>query len=272
MRLALRPPFRGLLLGIGALCCLPAMATQEVRVGGAHFPPYVIKPSAEVLGGLLPQLLEALNQIQADFHFVMLPTSVQRRFRDFEQGRIDIALFENPEWGWQKIEHQVVDMALEDAEVFVGRAEAGHGQEYFEQLKGKRLALYSGYHYSFAAFNADPKFLAREFSATLTYSHDSNLLMVLKNRADIALVTRSYLGDFFEQHRDYQARLLVSERVDQRYRHHALLRPRSPIDGPAFAALLRRLRDNGRLQKIFSPYQIEVLPGAAVVTKAATTP
>jgi ABC-type phosphate/phosphonate transport system substrate-binding protein len=41
-----------------------------------------------------------------------------------------------------------------------------------------------------------PKFLAQNYNATLTYSHDSNLLMVLRGRADIALVTRSYLFDY----------------------------------------------------------------------------
>jgi hypothetical protein len=40
--------------------------------------------------------------------------------------------------------------------------------------------VFSGYHYAFANFNADPKYLATHFNATLTYSHDSNLLMVAR--------------------------------------------------------------------------------------------
>ena len=70
-----------------------------------------------------------------------------------------MAIFENPQWGWQDIDAEAVDMRLEDAELFVARKEALRDQSYFEQLEGKRLALYRGYHYGFAQFNSDPEFL-----------------------------------------------------------------------------------------------------------------
>lgn len=237
-----------------------AAAAERVQVGGAHFPPYVGKFEEEKATGLLPELLTALNQIQGQYQFVLLPTAVARRFRDFQQGRIDIAIFENPEWGWQGIPHQLVDMGLEDAEVYVARNEPSRGQAYFDQLKGKRLALYNGYHYRFASFNADPEFLRREFNATLTYSHDSNLLMVLRGRADVALVTRSYLDDFLVRHPQYEGQLLMANTVDQVYHHYALLRPESPIDAKEFATLLDHLRRDGRLMRIFEPYRIQVMP------------
>jgi hypothetical protein len=56
------------------------------------------------------------------------------------------------------------------------------------------------------------------------------------------------------------SQLLVSERVDQTYRHFALLRPKSPISGAEFDQLLEKLRDNGEMLKIFQPYRIAVLP------------
>ena len=99
-------------------------------------------------------------------------------------------------------------------------------------------ALYSGYHYEFANFNADPKYLADTYKATLTYSHDSNLLMVLRARADIALVTRSYLSDYLLRNEKVGEQLLVSQRVDQVYHHYALIRPQAPITGEAFGKLL----------------------------------
>lgn len=263
MPLSMRLLLQGLSLSLWMVFGLPVLAAQEVRVGGAHFPPYVHEPRQEQASGLLPQLLDALNQVQSDYRFIMVPTSIKRRFRDFQQGRIDLAIFENPEWGWQDIPHRTVDMGLEDAEVFVGRTMTGRDQSYFNGLEGKRLALYSGYHYQFAGFNAEPKFLAREFNATLTYSHDSNLLMILKDRADIALVTRSYLGDFLQRHGAYRRQLLVSERIDQHYRHHALIRPQAPIGAQAFSELLEQLRRSGQLNAIFDPYQIVVTPSVA---------
>lgn len=239
------------------------MAEQVVNVGGADFPPYVFKAEEANPSGLLPELLAALNQLQGDYRFVMLPTAVARRFRDFEQGRIDMAIFENPDWGWQGIAGTRIDMGLEDAEIFVARAEPKRGQEYFDSLTGKRLALFNGYHYGFADFNAEQEYLVKQFNAVLTYSHDSNLLMVLRGRADIALITRSYLGSYLEQHPEYAGQLLASQRVDQVYRHYALLRPQAPISAEQFRGLFQQLRENGKLAQIFGRYQIEVKPVAA---------
>ena len=149
---------------------------------------------------------------------------------------------------------------MEDAEIFVAQRKPGRDQSYFTDLAGKRLAVFSGYHYAFAGFNPDPKNMAEHFNATLTYSHDSNLLMVARGRADIALVTRSYLSDFMVRNADMAGQFLVSERIDQVYHHYALVRPKAPITGAAFAELLKHLRESGEMLKIFEPYRIDVRP------------
>jgi len=254
---------RGCSLALALWVSAPLAAEQVVHVAGVYFPPYVFKSDEQLRKtGLLADLLDELNRQQTEFRFVMVPTSIKRRFGDFQQGRIDLAIFENPEWGWQDIAHSAVDMGLEDSEVFVSRAEPGRDQHYFERLEGKRLALYHGYHYAFADFNAEPEYLVKRFNAILNHSHDSNLLMVLRGRADIALVTRSYIGDFLERYREYAGQLLISERVDQRYRHHVLLRPGAPISADQFSALLETLRRNQRLAEIFGRYHVTVVPKA----------
>ncbi|MFJ2281081.1 substrate-binding periplasmic protein [Pseudomonas sp. NPDC087803] len=249
-----------LLVALAVFSVLPAQAAQLVRVGAAHFPPYTIRPENGADTGLLPELVAALNSLQSDYQFELVPTSIPRRFGDLKEGRTDMAIFENPDWGWKDIPHTTVDMGLEDAEIFVAQREEGRQQDYFSDLKGKRLALYSGYHYEFANFNADPKFLADTFNATLTYSHDSNLLMVLRGRADIALVTRSYLFDYLKRNEKVADKLLVSQRIDQVYHHYSILRPAAPITGEAFGKLLQGLRDNGQMLKIFEPYKIALVP------------
>jgi ABC-type amino acid transport substrate-binding protein len=255
-----RMALKTLLLVTTTLWAWEAGATQVVRIGAAHFPPYTIRPERGEDTGLLPQMVSALNAMQSDYRFEMVPTSIPRRFRDFQQARFDMAIFENPAWGWKDIPHEDVDMGLEDAEVFVTHRVQGRTQNYFDDLHGKRLALFSGYHYAFAHFNADPKFLADSYKATLTYSHDSNLLMVLRDRADIALVTRSYLSTFMASNPADAGQFLVSDRVDQVYRHFALLRPEAPITGEQFGDLLRQLRENGQMFKIFQPFRIAVTP------------
>ncbi|MBC3374582.1 transporter substrate-binding domain-containing protein [Pseudomonas sp. SWRI92] len=251
---------RVLLAALTLLLMLPVEAAQLVRIGAAHFPPYTVRPENGADTGLLPQLVEALNRSQADYQFVLVPTSIPRRFNDFKQGRVDMAIFENPDWGWQDVPHTLVDMGLEDAEIFVTQKLPDRQQSYFEDLRGKRLALFSGYHYAFAQFNSDPKFLIGQFNATLTYSHDSNLQMMLRGRADIALVTRSYLSDYLLRSPQLASQLLVSERIDQVYHHYALIRPQAPISAEAFGRLLQKLREDGQLLAIFKPYQIELVP------------
>jgi ABC-type amino acid transport substrate-binding protein len=258
-----RIALKTLLLASAALWAWEANATQVVRIGAAHFPPYTIRPERGEDTGLLPQMITAMNAMQTTWRFEMVPTSIPRRFRDFQQERFDMAIFENPEWGWQGIPHVDVDMGLQDAEVFVAHRVEGRDQDYFNELHGKRLALFSGYHYAFANFNADPKYLTDTYNATLTYSHDSNLLMVLRDRADIALVTRSYLSIFIAANPAEAGQFLIADRVDQVYRHFALLRPDAPITGEQFSALLQQLRDNGQMLRIFQPFRIAVTPQAA---------
>lgn len=249
-----------MLLALGVTWLTPAWAAQEVRVGAAHFPPYIVRPERGIDTGLLPQLLTALNQLQSDYQFVMVPTSIVRRFRDFETERVDIVMFENLAWGWQKISYNWVDMGLEDAEVFIAKQQSSRDQTYFDDLSGKRLALYSGYHYAFAGFNPAPSFLIDRFNATLTYSHTSSMLMVLRSRADVALITRSNLIRLLGLNPKARSEIMVSERTDQIYHHYALLRPQAPIQSAQFAQMMQGLRDNGQLRAIFEPYKIAVVP------------
>ena len=248
-----------LLLVLGMVWLTPVWAVQEIRVGAAHFPPYTVRPERGADIGLLSQLLNALNQLQSDYRFVLVPSSIPRRVRDFERGRVDMMMFENPAWGWQGLSYIAVDMGLEDAEVFVAKQYPDRQQNYFDDLKGKRLALFSGYHYAFAGFNPTPKFLTESYNAMLAYSHESNLLMVLRGRADIALMTRSNLIDMLRYAPQAKSELIVSQRIDQTYRHYALLRPQAPIQSQHFAQMMQKLRDNGQLMAIFAPYKIAVV-------------
>lgn len=252
------PHFLLLFAALSVAASARAGEAAEVKIGAAHFPPYTVRPEQGADTGLLPQLVEALNRLQGDYHFILVPTSIPRRFGDFQQGRTDMAIFENPQWGWQGIAHKAVDMGLEDAEIFVAHSQPGRDQHYFDDLEGKRLALFNGYHYAFAGFNPDPAWLKKRFRAALTYSHDSNLNMVERGRADIALVTRSYFSDFLVRNPDSEQQLMASQRVDQVYHHFALLRPDAPISPEAFAGLLRTLRENGELLRVFQPYKITV--------------
>ncbi len=252
----MRVLFNGWLVAFCLLLMPPAFAVEQVRVGVYDFPPYAVKPESAQPAGLVPELLAALNKAQSQYRFGLVPTSVTRRYRDLQSSRFDMILFESPQWGWQDTEHVALDLHIEDAEVYVARVEPGRGQDYFEQIDGKRLALYTGYHYGFANFNSDQQYLREELGAVLTYSHDSNLTMLLRGRADIAVITRSYLEIYQDRNPELRSQLLVSERVDQVYQHQALFRPQAPLSAPRFAALLQELNRDGTLDELLGRYHV----------------
>ncbi|MGG2396827.1 substrate-binding periplasmic protein [Pseudomonas sp. SH1-B] len=241
-----------------------AVAAQEVRVGGYHFPPYLDKPDKPHPQGLVPDLLRALNALQQQYRFVLVPTSATRRYRDLQSGRFDLIFFESSRWGWQNTPHLTLDLDIDDAEVYVAAAEPGRGQAYFDDLKGKRLALYSGYHYGFAEFNADPEYLGRNFDALMTYSHNSNLRMLRARRVDVAVVTWSYLQIFLDRHPELLPELLVSERFDQLYHHQVLLRPDGALSPAQVADLLEKLQANGELSTLLRRYRLTIGSKVAV--------
>lgn len=246
------------------------VAAQQVQIAAVHFPPYVIKPESGVSLGLLGELIDALNQLQGDYQFVPRATSLNRRFNDLQQGRIDLAIFENPDWQWQGIAGTRIDMGLEDAEIFVARLVPGRTQDYFDNLMDKRMALFNGYHYGFAGFNNDPVWLAKNFQAQVTYSHESNLNMVLRGRVDVAPITRSWLGAYLRDNPELRSQLLISDWVDQVYRHYVILRPQAPISAERFRELMQQLREGGQLERIFAPYGIAVRPRVAGSSGAAS--
>ena len=55
---------------------------------------------------------------------------------------------------------------------------------------------------------------------------------------------------------EQRTQMLVSDRVDQVYRHQALLRPNAPISVEGLRGLLRQLRDGGQLSALYRQYDL----------------
>ena len=257
-RSSVRAFFLSIMACVGLALSPWLQAAQEVRVGGYDFPPYLFRPESVQPRGLVVDLLPLLNRLQSDYHFVLVPTSASRRYRDLSTGRFDLMLFESSLWGWQDTPHLSVPLPIEDAELYVALAEPGREQSYFDDLTNKRMALYRGYHYGFAGYNADPDFLGKRFAAQMTYSHDSNLRMVLVGRADVAVITRSYLQMYAARNPLNAERLLISQRADQVYQHQVLLRRDGVLGVAQAAVLVKQLLNDSNVRKLLKHYYLSI--------------
>lgn len=229
-----------------------AQAAERVRVGGYDFPPFV-DAGKETRPALVPQIIDALNQMQSQYRFEFVPVAARRRYSDLVEGRFDVMFFENPQWEWQAQGFPVdfTKVFLRGGEVYITRAEAGRGQDYFADLSGKSLVGILGYHYGFAGFEAEPERLMRKFDIKLVNSHRSSIELVLNGRRDIAVVTDAYLNGYLQDNPQAKDRLLVSQHLDQPYEHRVLVRRDGPITVAAMDKLMADLASGNRLAAIF---------------------
>lgn len=238
------------------LCTLPLIGLRPapahasamvIQVGAYEFPPYV----DETGGGITRDLLDLLNGAQGDFRFETVRTAPQRRYEDLEQGRFDMIAFECRNWGWQDRPVDATRPFLRDAEVFIARAAPGIDQRYFDDLSGKTILGRLGYHYAFAGFDADPKRLEQRYRTRVTVTHEGNVRSVAAGRADLAIVTRSFLTRFLQREPELARQVLVSDRTDQIYEHTILIRHGAALTAGWLDGLLDRLEADGRLEALW---------------------
>lgn len=218
-----------------------------IKVGAYEFPPY----ADESGNGVTREFLNLVNAAQREFRFDLVRTSPQRRYDDLEQGRFDLIAFESLAWGWSGRPVDASRVFLRDAEVFVAKAGPGVDQSFFDNLQGKSILGRLGYHYAFAGFNTDPAVLESRYNTRLTVSHEGNLRSVAAGRADLTIVTKSFLARFLMANPGTEPQLLVSDRADQIYDHTILVRRGSPVAVAWVNATLDRLEADGTLPALW---------------------
>ena len=233
-------------------------APQPVMVGGYVFPPFSEQNSKGEWSGLIIDLIALLNVSQKDYQFQFMPTAATRRYHDFANGRFDLMFFESPHWGWQGKPIVSVRGPVIGAEVFIAAAQIGRGQAYFANHKGKRIALFSGYHYRFAGFNRDKQYLQREHNAIITFSQDSSVQMVLRGRVELAVIPEAYLASYLKAFPQYRSQLLISDEPDQYYEYLLIKREGSDPPLDYLSELMLRLQGEGELQKLFVRHGLSV--------------
>ncbi|WP_339846050.1 ABC transporter substrate-binding protein [uncultured Halopseudomonas sp.] len=249
------------------LCCLLAIALagvlgvapvqaepREVRVGGYLFPPFAEQNADGEWFGLTVDLITQLNAAQQNYRFVFLPTSATRRYHDFDNERFDLMFFESPHWGWQ--DRHVVSLLGPPVggEVFVAQSRPGRDQSYFADREDKRVAVFSGYHYHFADYNPSKQYLRREHNAIITFSQESSLQMLLRERVELAVIPQAFLERYLNENPQYRSQLLIASEPDQYYRHILIKRKLSEPKLAYMTQLLDRLEEEGKMQRLLVRY------------------
>ena len=241
--------------------CSPVSLAQEqiVKVGGYVFPPFLEATSDGEWRGITVRLLAELNSLQSEYRFELYPTSAARRYADLEAGRYQLMFFENPDWGWPEGTLDSLRGAVMGREVFIARAAPGRDQSYFADHAGKRIALFSGYHYAFADFVTNKAYLRSRHNAIFTQSQESNVQMVLRGRAELAVVTDTWLQAYLQHYPDYRDQLLVSEQPDQLYQHYLVVKRGSTPDLATMQQLLGQLKAEGILEQILVEHGVDAI-------------
>ena len=252
-----------------ALVCLlfglfnPTVASEStpipVKVGGYLFEPFVEGQSSSH-NGLTLDLIKLLNQQQSDYEFQFVPTSPKRRYIDFERHLFDVMFFESKVWGWQKTAIEASNVFLKGGEVYIANRDQAENEAYFEELTSKKLVGILGFHYGFAKFNSSEKELKKKFDITLVNSPKTIINQILGKKAEVGVVTISYLKKQLKAHPEYKAKLLISKKLDQEYHHTILVRKNfSKPSIEEMNSLLAKITKNGSLKKLLKNYGITPL-------------
>ncbi len=157
-------------------------------------------------------------------------------------------------WGWKEKGIQPSKVYLKGGEVYVALRKKGRTQSYFKNFENKRMIGMLGYHYGFAGFNSDQMFLKKKFDMGLTKSHDSSMKMLLLDRGDIAVFTKSWLSGYLKNNPETKRKVIISKKLDQTYKHTILARFGGTPSIKEINQILNILERTGKLKKLWNKW------------------
>ena len=231
-------------------------AKVEVNVGGYYYPPFIdITP--DNIRGITVTLLEILNRQQTQYHFNFVLTTAKRRYQDFSNNKFDVIFFENETWGWQQFPIEISNTYITGEEIYIALQKPKRGQSYFNTLTDKTIAGIKGYHYRLFNYKIEESELTTDYKIVLSKNHQRNIDLLLSENIDIAIVNRSYLQHYQMKFPAIKNKLLISNKLDQRYAHKTLLRKNGTIPVKSFNQLLQQLEENGALKRLWQQYGLD---------------
>jgi len=231
------------------------LAAEVVKVGIYDFPPYAFV--TDKITGITVQMIAAMNKFQNKYQFEAVPTTARRRYRDFEENKFDIMIFESKKWGWEKYPMAASKTFATGAEVYVTQAKLGRKQDFFSDINNKSILVVLGYHYQFADFHAEQDYLENNFHILQTTSQKASLELIMNDRGEVAVLSKEYLNYHFSHTPEDREKLLISDKLDQIYQHTILVRKNQEPSIRYINNLLGQMKQKGILKPLWKKYGLE---------------
>ncbi len=229
-------------------------AAEVLRALVYDFPPYYHITPEGTYTGLGVDLLTVMNNLQKDYQFEPTEASPRRRHTMFYQSQIDVSLFDQMVWGWDKDKVDQTQVYMGGGEKYIALRKEGVSQKLFKHLADKRIAAILGYHYNFAGFNPDPTFLNKKFDISLVSNQDQIIKMTLTNRVDIGVVTEAYLFQYVSFNPVLKDTLVVSDVYDQEYHFVGIRNKKSQIKLDELQTLIQKAVKSPEFKSILKLY------------------
>lgn len=235
-----------------------------ITVGAYYFPPLAEVSHDHQPRGLLADLIDGLEAVNDDVDFDIFYTSPKRRHLDFEAGLYDVMFFESADWDWTDRNVTMSRPILTDEELYVALKKPGRDLSFFDDIRSRHIVAIAGYHYGFADLETDSQALQESFHIEFSNSQSRNLQLIKADRpsvADVAIISRSYLQMHLSEHPQDWRRLLISDRLDQRYQLRIIARKDGPVNADDLFDMMAPLVANGSYRLMVEKWGLQLPPG-----------
>lgn len=229
---------------------LPAHGVElRIAYGDTGFPPFYFREGEAKLG-IYDKLIKAIAAATGDtFRIAYLPQN--RKYRAFEEGRIDVEPGVNPEWRerWKDISAysepfmEVEDVLIAPQDVPPFRAP--------EELVGKSIGTQTGYFYpELEAFFNDGR-VKRDDAA----DEETMIAKLAKRRVDAGILWRT-LAEWHLRNDPQAAKFTIGGSINTKtvhFRFRAVPELKDALD--RFNRALALLKADGRLKAIFDEFR-----------------
>lgn len=199
-------------------------ATEKVNIYIYHLkPPYIEQLELET--GLYFEIVELFNRFQNKYHFVPQFVPRKRLNREIANNTLDgMILGVHPVWFKDKEQSKYLWTAplLHDQDEFVSPIKLPFNYLGDDSIINKNIGGVRGYHY----FRLAPALKSGKAKFTPTSSELQLLEMLIKERLDLAVISRATLNYYFNIHPDWREKVYFSKTPHETY-YRAMLSPKS---------------------------------------------